>query len=51
MDTTAAEESNMDPQILSGYPVAEDIAPTTISAVFATNKKGTDPFWAETVSI
>ena len=45
MDTTAAEESNMDPQILSGYPVAEDIAPTTISAVFATNKKGT-VYWA-----
>ena len=45
MDTTAAEESNLDPQILSGYPVAEDVAPTTITAVFATNKKGT-VYWA-----
>lgn len=45
MDTTAAAESNLEPQILSGYPVAEDVAPTTITAVFATNKKGT-VYWA-----
>lgn len=45
MDNAAGEASNRDPQILSGYPVAEDIAPTTISAVFAANKKGTI-YWA-----
>ncbi len=41
MDNAAGEASNREPQILSGYPAAEDIAPTTITAVFAANKKGT----------
>lgn len=45
MDSNTAEESGREPQILSGYPVAEDIAPTSIEAVFATNKKGT-VYWA-----
>ena len=41
MDSLAAEEASRDPMILSGYPVASDIAPTSITAVFSTNKKGT----------
>ncbi|MCI9505436.1 MAG: hypothetical protein HFF62_02450 [Oscillospiraceae bacterium] len=45
MDNAAGEASNREPQILSGYPAAEDIAPTTITAVFAANKKGTI-YWA-----
>lgn len=45
MDTVAAEESSRDPKILSGYPLASDVAPTGLSAVFATNKRGT-VYWA-----
>ncbi|MDE7243090.1 MAG: Ig-like domain-containing protein, partial [Oscillospiraceae bacterium] len=45
MDTIDAEQSNREPQILSGYPYASDIAPNSISALFATNKKGTI-YWA-----
>ncbi len=45
MDSLAAEEASRDPMILSGYPVASDIAPTSINAVFSTNKKGTI-YWA-----
>ena len=41
MDSLAAEEASRDPMILSGYPVASDIAPESITAVFSTNKKGT----------
>ena len=45
MDSAAAEESSLDPQILSGYPQANDIAPTSLRADFAGNKRGT-VYWA-----
>ena len=45
MDSTAAEESSMEPLILAGYPQAQDIAPNSITAVFSTNKRGTI-YWA-----
>ncbi len=45
MDSTAAEESSMEPLILAGYPQAQDIAPNSITAVFSTNKRGT-VYWA-----
>lgn len=45
MDSTGAEESSLDPMLLSGYPMVTDIAPTTATAVFATNKRGT-VYWA-----
>lgn len=41
MDNLTAEEFSTDPMILSGYPRADDVAPTTMDAVFATNKQGT----------
>lgn len=41
MDSTGAEESSLDPMLLSGYPTVTDIAPTSATAVFATNKRGT----------
>lgn len=47
MDTKAGEESSADPRLLSGYPEAKDIAPTSISALFSGNKKGT-VYWAIT---
>ena len=45
MDAAAAEESSRDPRILSGYPMANDVAPTTLRADFAGNKRGTI-YWA-----
>ena len=45
MDSTAAEEGSTDPRLLSGYPAAKDIAPTSFRADFSGNKKGT-VFWA-----
>lgn len=45
MDTVAATESSLDPRLLSGYPQAVDIAPTTFTALFSTNKQGT-VYWA-----
>ncbi len=45
MDAAAAAESSQDPKLLSGYPVAVDVAPTSFSASFAANKKGTI-YWA-----
>ena len=41
MDAVGAEESTLDPLILAGYPEAADVAPTSVEAIFATNKKGT----------
>ncbi len=41
MDSAAAEESSLDPRILSGYPKAGDVAPTSLKAEFAGNKRGT----------
>ncbi len=45
MDNLTAEEYSQDPKILSGYPLASDIAPTSLDAIFATNKTGT-VYWA-----
>ena len=41
MDNIAAAESSEDPRLLAGYPKAKNIAPTSASAVFSTNKPGT----------
>lgn len=45
MDSTSAEEASLEPLILAGYPKAQDVAPTSLEAVFSTNKKGTI-YWA-----
>lgn len=45
MDTVTAAESSEDPRLLSGYPAARNVAPTSCEAVFSTNKKGT-VYWA-----
>ncbi len=45
MDSIAAEESSDDPKILSGYPLARNIASTSADAVFSANKRGTI-YWA-----
>lgn len=45
MDYQAAAEGSLDPRLLSGYPAANDIAPTGFRADFAANKKGTI-YWA-----
>ena len=41
MDSASADEFRLEPLILSGYPKAKNVAPTTADAVFSTNKKGT----------
>lgn len=45
MNTVTAAESSEDPRLLSGYPDARDVAPTTATAAFSTNKRGT-LYWA-----
>lgn len=45
MDSTTAEEFSSEPRILSGYPIASDVAPSSVLGVFATNKPGTI-YWA-----
>ncbi len=45
MDTNSAEEASQSPKLLTGYPAARDVAPTSLKAVFATNKRGT-VYWA-----
>ena len=47
MDTEAAAESSADPRMLAGYPQIADLAPTSATAKFAANKKGTI-YWAVT---
>ena len=39
LDSAGAEEYSRDPKILSGYPIASDIAPTSLRADFATNRR------------
>lgn len=41
MDHLTADQFSAEPRILSGYPIAYDVAPTTLDAIFATNKVGT----------
>ncbi len=45
MNTTAAQEATVDPKLLAGYPDVRDIAPTSATAAFSTNKEGT-VYWA-----
>ena len=47
MDSNAAAESSADPRMLAGYPKIADLAPTSATAQFAANKKGT-LYWAIT---
>ena len=47
MDTNAAAESSADPRMLAGYPKIADLAPTSATAQFEANKKGTI-YWAIT---
>lgn len=47
MDTAAAVEASSRPRLMSGYPVLSDVAPTTATALFMTNKPGTI-YWAVT---
>lgn len=45
MDSVTAAESSESPRILSGYPRASDLAPTTANVQFRTNKRGT-VYWS-----
>ncbi len=45
MDSSTALEYSQDPRLLSGYPQAADVAPTSFNALFSTNKRGT-VYWA-----
>lgn len=47
MNNIAAAESSEDPRLLAGYPKARDVAPTSATAVFSTNKAGT-VYWGVT---
>ncbi|MGO5114618.1 S-layer homology domain-containing protein [Candidatus Avoscillospira sp. LCP25S3_F1] len=47
MDSAAAAEASADPRMLAGYPKMTDLAPTTATASFSTNKKGI-VYWAVT---
>ena len=47
MDSAAAAESSADPRLYAGYPKMKDLAPTSGTAVFSANKKGT-VYWALT---
>lgn len=50
MDSAAAEESSLGPRLLSGYPAANDLAPTALRADFSGNKKGTVYWGVSSVS-
>lgn len=45
MDSAAAAESSADPRLLAGYPQITDLAPTSATASFSSNKRGT-VYWA-----
>lgn len=47
MDSEAAAEASADPRLQAGYPRISDLAPTSASAEFKANKKGT-VYWAIT---
>ena len=47
MDSAAAAESSADPRLLAGYPQITDLAPTSATASFSANKRGT-VYWAIT---
>ena len=41
MDSAAAAESSADPRLYAGYPQIKNLAPTSATAAFSANKKGT----------
>ncbi len=45
MGAATAQEATEDPKLLAGYPKMKDIAPTSATAEFSTNKAGTI-YWA-----
>lgn len=45
MDNVTAAEYSADPRLMAGYPEVRDAAPTSATAVFSTNKRGT-VYWA-----
>ena len=45
MNSTQGAESSSDPKLLAGYPAVKNIAPTSATLVFQTNKSGTI-YWA-----
>ena len=45
MDSTMAQESSAEPHLMAGYPVVNNLAPTSATATFKTNKAGT-VYWA-----
>lgn len=47
MDSQAAAESSADPRLSAGYPAITDLAPTSATAQFSANKRGT-VYWAVT---
>ena len=47
MDSAAAAESSADPRLYAGYPQIKNLAPTSATAAFSANKKGT-VYWALT---
>lgn len=47
MDTAAAIEASSRPRLASGYPVLDNLTPTTADGLFMTNKPGT-VYWAVT---
>ncbi len=47
MDSAAAAESSADPRLYAGYPEIRDLAPTSVTAAFSANKRGTI-YWAVT---
>lgn len=47
MDSEAAAESSADPRLLSGYPKITDLAPSSATAQFSGNKRGT-VYWVVT---
>ncbi len=48
MNSSQAAESSSDPKLLAGYPAVKNIAPTSATLVFQTNKSGTI-YWAVSV--
>ena len=45
MDTAVAQEASDEPRLLAGYPRVTNLAPTTATAIFSSNKAGT-VYWA-----
>ncbi len=50
MNAVQAQESSSDPRLLAGYPKVTNVAPTSATAVFSTNKAGT-VYWAVSATV